>query len=183
MKHKRLVQYTVDPTDKWAGICAALMGIGFFLQAIHYFAIQNFSDCSVGEVILCLILPLLSSGAWMLFLRLLPVHHGKIYGVLGALICLVLMLQGFYSGSVVRAVVGVIWYLAAGAALILVTFGYLPYKILIPPVFVLPVALRILIVLQAYVATEEYLKGMREYAGIAMLLSLACLGGILKTEK
>lgn len=182
MKLKRIVSYTVDPMSRWAGLSAALMGLGFFSQAIYYFTVHNLTLCGTGEIIFCMVLPLLVSFLWMLLVRTMPLKQPMIFGILAALVCLSLMIQGFFGGSTLQIVLGTIWYILATAVIIFVSFGYLPYRILIFAVCLLPAALRGFLAYATYIRTGDYWKGLPEYSAVMMLLALACFAGMLKKD-
>lgn len=182
MKLKRIVNYTVDRTGKWAGLSAAFMGMAFFALAIYYFAVHNLTACTTGEIIFCMILPLMLSFLWMLLIRTVPLKQSVIFGVLAGLVCLALIIQGFFGGSVLHNVLGAVWYLLTGAVIVLVSFGFLPYPILIFVMCLIPAVLRFFLAYGTYIAAGNYWKGLPEYSGILMLLSLACFAGMLKKK-
>lgn len=182
MKLKRLVNYTVDPVGKWAGLSAAFMGLAFFSQAIYYLTVHNLTLCSTAEIIFCMILPLLVSFLWMILIRTMPLKQSVIFGVLAALVCVVLTIQGFFAGSTLQIILGTIWYILTAAVIVFVSFGFLPYRILIFAVCLLPAVLRGFVVYGTYIVSGNYWQGLPEYSGVLMLLSLACFAGMLKKE-
>lgn len=182
MKLKRTVNYTVDPAGKWAGLSAVLMGLGFFSQAIYYLTVHNLTGCSTGEIVCCFVLPLLVSLLWMLLIRTMPLRQPMIYGGLATVICLVLIMQAFFGGSTLQIVLSTLWYLLAAAVIVFVSFGFLPYRILIFAVCILPAVLRGILAYGTFIQSKNYLLGLPEYFGILALLSLACFAGMLKKE-
>ena len=183
MKLKRMVRYRTDISGKWADLSAALMGASFFLQACYYFAYRGLVSCSAGEILLGLILPLAGAAAWIVLLRLIPQCNVKVYAFCGAALCLILALQGFYTDNLIVAVLAFVWYLIMAVTVIFVCFGYLPYRILLSVVTLLPAVVRVLIVLGVYIFPGKYWHGLSDYAVILMLLSLTCLSGMLQSPK
>lgn len=183
MKLKRMVRYRADISSKWADLSAALMGAAFFLHACYYFAARELASCSAGEIVFGLILPLVGAAAWIALLRLIPQCNVKVYAFCAAALCLIFALQGFYTDNLVMAVLAFVWYLIMAVTAIFVCFGYLPYRILLSVVMLLPAALRVLIVLGVYIFPGKYWQGLSDYAVILMLLSLTCLSGMLQSPK
>ena len=183
MKLKRMVRYRADISGKWADLSAALMGAAFFLHACFYFGVRDLSACSVGELLFGLILPLLGAATWIVLLRLMPECNVTVFAFCGAAVCLIMALQGFYTDSLVIAVLALVWYLIMAVTMIFVCYGYLPYRVLLAFVVLLPAALRVLHVLGIYIFPGKYWQGLSDYAVILMLLSLTCLSGMLQTTK
>lgn len=182
MKLKPRVSLIVDSTGKWAALSAIMMGIAFFFRAIYYLVVHNLTACSGAEITLCFVLPLLVGLVWILLIRILPLKQPVIYGVLAAVILLLLIVQGFFGGSTLQKVVGSVWYLIAAFVVIIVSFGYYPYRTFVFAVCLLPAVLRGLLAFFGYIRPGNYWLGLPEYAGCMTLLALACFAGMLKRE-
>lgn len=183
MKLKKRINYTLDPSGKIGDLSSALMGAAFFLRALYYLVVHSFTECSSGEILLCMILPLVGAAAWLVLLRLVRLDLPRVVGVCAAVICVLLAIQGFFSGSFLRALIGCIWYLLAAVAFIAISFGYLPYRTLIT-VFMLPAAaLRAVILYASYIRLGQYTAGLGELAGLCTVISVCCLSTMLKPVK
>ena len=183
MKLKRLVRYQMDISGKWADLSAALMGAAFFMQALFFFLIRDISACSGGEITFRLILPLLAAAVWMQLLRVFQLRDPAVFGIVGAALCLLLAIQGFYGGNGFFAVIGLIWYLACAVAVVFVCFGYLPYRILLFVLFLSPAVLQGFVVLGKFIIPGNYWQGLPDYAVILVHISLACLSTMLRPVK
>ena len=176
MKLKRMIRYQVEIGSKMSELSAALMGAAFFLQALYFFLVKDLSSCSVGEVVLRLILPLVACAAWMILLRLTPVSNAIIYGVCAAAVL------GFY-GNAMLALIGLIWYLACGAVAVLICFGYMPYRILLFFMLLVSAVLRSILALGLYILPGNYWNGLPEFAAVFANLALLCLPYMLRPIK
>ena len=183
MKQGKVVTFKMEKTGKLADLSAALMGAAFFLQAVFYLVVRPFGQCSFGEMLLCMILPLVLTAAWLVLIRLFPVALPRVFGILGAAICLLLAIQGFFSGSLLRALIGLLWYLLSGAAFIAVSFGFLPYRTLIPAFMLPAAAVRALILYSSYIRPGNYLDGLVELSALLTVLALCCFSFMLKTNQ
>ena len=183
MKRKPAVNFTMDLSGKIADLSAALMGAAFFLQAVFYLVVRPFSECSFGETLLCMILPLITAAAWLVLLRLFPLNMPRIFGILAAVVCLLLAIQGFFSGSILRALIGLLWYLLAGAAMVAVSFGFLPYRTLIPAFLLPAAAVRAVILYSSYIRPGHYLNGLPVLTGLLTVIAICCLSAMLKIKK
>ena len=182
MKLKRMIRYQVEIGSKMSELSAALMGAAFFLQALYFFLVKDLSSCSVGEVVLRLILPLVACAAWMILLRLTPVSNAIIYGVCAAVLCVLLAVLGFY-GNAMLALIGLIWYLACGAVAVLICFGYMPYRILLFFMLLVSAVLRSILALGLYILPGNYWNGLPEFAAVFANLALLCLPYMLRPIK
>ena len=182
MKLKQVVTYGVDLTGKAAKLSAALMGAGFFAHALYYLLINPFTQCSFAQIIVCMALPMLVYGAWMILLRLIPLELTRVYGVLAAAACLLLAIQGFVVDGGFGAVLGLIWYLICGAGFILISFGYLPYRLLLAPAMLIPGVIRA-ISLISNIAVKAYGQAVYELSGVCVILALCLLSSMMYRRK
>jgi hypothetical protein len=182
MKLKQVVDYGMDLTGKAAKLSAALMGGGFFAHALFYLVIRPFPQCGMAEKILCMVLPLVIYGAWLIMLRVIPVELSRVYGVLAACACLLLAVQGFFVTGGFGAAMGLVWYIICAAAYIFISFGFLPYRLLLGPMMLVPAAIRTISLL-ANLTSKDYGDCVYEASGLLVLLAIGCLSSILYRRK
>ncbi len=113
----------------WLTASGCLMGLAFFLQAVHYFAIDNILQMGIGSVIFLLILPMLAEAAWFVPLRGLRLDWPVYYIAAGGVLCLLILVQTAMMGDVIGAIVWSLLLLGAIVVLGLALFGKLRFDI------------------------------------------------------
>lgn len=185
MVRKKAHNYRLDFDGTQHFAAAALMGVAFFLRAVYYFGFTRPETLGAWNLLIFLILPLLVEGSFMVLLKGIRYNAPGVYGILGAVYCLLLMLQSFQSGSVVRIIMSVIAYLICGAALVTVTGGMLSRGVAVTALFT-TLAVRFLFFdLGGYIFSFRIVGFIQEAAALCGILSLGCLslGLIEKTSK
>ena len=179
MKLKIYKHYMIDFRSKWLMPSALLMGLSFFLRIVYYFGLTNLSTCSFGEVIFFMILPLLICSGYVVAMSALKLNAPVIYGMLGAGLCLLMVFWSFPTGDVLRIILSILIYVAAGTVLLATTGGYLPGKLLSSVLFALPLVCRFLF----YRGGIGILDWFLEISVLSLLVSLFCLTRCLKERK
>ena len=175
MKRRISYNYSMDFNGRSHFATAALMGAAFFLRAVYYFGFTRPETVGAWNLIIFLILPLLLEAAFMVMIRGLRWNMPGIYGIMGAVYCLLLLLQSFSGGNVLRIILSVIAYLACAAALWGIGEGLLS-KSLTVAVLSVTLAIRFLIFdLSGYIISLRVVAFIREAAALCGLLSLVCL--------
>ena len=167
---------------RWGNYAAAAMGASFYLRMIHYFAMVNFYDVPAMELILCAVLPLIVSVAFILMLKLPKLSHPLAGGILAVVyavnyfFCERMSFAGVVSGVLLLAVAGlilaaVLGYIPERKWLLWAATGALAFRILFVDVFgyILPLAeLNIL----AYIPMASNLFGLAAITFLAPSLRL-----------
>jgi hypothetical protein len=179
MKLKQYVRYQMNFRGRWLMPAKVLMGLSFFLRIVYYFGLTTFADHSFGEVLFFMILPLLICGAFIVTMSSLKLNAPPAYGIIGGLMCLLLVIWSFFCGDTLRTVLAVLVYLASGAILVLTSMGYLPGKLLSSLLFAVPLACRILFYREGIALFDWCL----EISVLTMLASLFCLTRCFKPLK
>ena len=104
----KMHKYHMDPEGKYHVGTAALMGASFFLRAAYYFGFTRPESAGGWTLLVFLILPMLLEAAFMVMLRGVKLDLPGIYGIMGAAYCMLLILQSFQLGSVVRIILAII---------------------------------------------------------------------------
>lgn len=105
------------------------MGLSVFLRMLCYFGLTNLGDLGFGSVLFVVILPLLLSVGQIVVLRLLRWDAPGIHAILAAVLCLLLLIGTFFTGSVLRILLGVLWYGLSAAVILACAGGYLPGRL------------------------------------------------------
>ncbi len=113
----------------WLTASGCLMGLAFFLQAVHYFAIDNILQMGIGSVIFLLVLPMLAEVAWFVPLRGLRLDWPVYYIAAGEVLCLLILVQTAMMGDLIGAIVWSLLLLGAMAVLGLALFGKLRFDL------------------------------------------------------
>ena len=89
---------------------------------------KNPADCSGGELVFSMILPLLLCAAVLVMLRFFRINAPVVLGAFGAALCLLLMIGTFFTGGTLRILLAVIFYLLAAALLAGTAAGFVPTR-------------------------------------------------------
>lgn len=181
MKYK-VKRYHIDPDSRGAMACAALMGVSFFLRAVYYFGFTRTETVGVWELLSFLILPMVVEALFMVFLRGVRLDMPLMYGVLGAVCCVLLILQAFQYGNVVRTILAIIAYVVCGGIFAAVTMGLLSKEIGVTLFFVTG-GVRFLFDLKPYVFSFHPVAFLPEAAGLCVVFALGALASGLWVRK
>ena len=183
MRRKLTYKYQMDFKGKPHQAAAAFMGGAFFLRIAYYFGFTRPEEAGFLNLLMYLILPLLIEGAFMVMIRGLRVNLSEAYTIMGAAYCIILLLQSFQTGNLLRVILAVIAYLACAAALVGTGWGVLN-KSLTTGILLVTLAVRLLVFdLSGYVFALRVIPFIREAAALCGIASLACLSGGLKDKK
>ena len=119
----------MDFNGRWTHASAALMGVSFFARMVYYFGVRNIIDCGVLEIIISMILPLLLTGAFLVLISTVKHNVPALYALIGCCLCGLLLIEGLFTGNILRIILSILFYAAAGALLLITTAGYLPGKL------------------------------------------------------
>lgn len=180
----RLVNFKLNPNGKWATLSGVLLGIAFFVQAADHLLLHELREVSIWRLLVMMALPMLLEGAWCMSLRAFRIDRAEVYGILGAAFCLILLLQSFFWHGIFQIVLFIILLLAAGAAMVLITWGFFAHRALGALIFLLLSALRVLLVLLHRLgAAHDWLGLLTDLPSICMLLAMTVFfAGIRKEE-
>lgn len=172
MKLKQFVRYEMNFTGFAANVCAGSIGLSFFLRILYYFGLVNLKDIGAGETFFFLILPLLVSCVFIILFRVVKWNAPGFYAILGAAICLILLVLNFSSGDVLLIILSLVLYPVAAVALLGTAGGYFPNKLPVVAAFALILTFRLF--LNTFELTEitDYVP---ELADVAMIISLFAL--------
>lgn len=141
---KPYFRYQMDFDGKWIRWSTICMAASFFAGMVYYFGITNLAECGFGEILFLMILPALLSGGYVFLMKIRQLNAPGIYGILGAVLCLCTLIGCFYSGNAIRIILGIVWYLLCGGAILACVGGYLPGNTPVTAAFGIAIAVRLL---------------------------------------
>ena len=167
---KQYLRYRMDFESKWLRWSAACVGAAMFLRAFYYLGLQYLT--APGSLFWSLWLPLGLGLVYTVLLRGIRLNAPGVYAILGALICIYLLIGVFGTGNVLRIILAVVAYGISGAALILCTGGYLPGRLPAAVCFAVVLAVRIFFFDLGRVSGTAWLTELADLGFIAALLCL-----------
>ncbi len=142
---KRYHRYQMNFDHRACWMCGICMGLPVFLLAVYYLFLQEINGIPVWTQLLNLWLPIALCLGYVAMLRILRWNAPGMFAIFGAVVCLLLMIQLFSTGNVLRIILGIIGYLIGGGLLILCAGGYLPGRMIVSLVFLLILLLRLVL--------------------------------------
>ncbi len=142
---KRYHRYQMDFDGKAIWFCGICMGLPVFLLAVYYLLLQEINQVPVWTQAIHIWIPIALSLGFLVLLRLLRWNSAGAFAIVGAAICLLLMVQLLPTGNVLRIVLGVLGYLIGGGLLVLCAAGFLPGRLIVSLVFLAILLVRLLL--------------------------------------
>lgn len=173
MKRRKPFRYRMDIEGPWLCAATALMGGAFFLRTVYYFGVQGLSD-SLGTLLLMMAFPMILEAAFVIVLRGVRLNAPGLCGILMALYCVLLLVQSFFYGDVLRTILGVVGYLACGTAMLALLLGWFRSRGLVFTVFAVTAAVRFLLFdLGEYILNFRIGSFLPEAAALCALIAMA----------
>lgn len=161
----------VDVDSRNVVYAATLMGASFFMRSVFYFGLSRLEELGAGELLLSMILPMLLELGFLILLRGVRLNVPNVYSSMGAVYCLLLLLQSFGHGSILRTILEIVIYLACAALLVLVGMKLMKNE-LAAIAFFAAALVRILFDLGPYIFKFRLIALLPEAAAISGLLAL-----------
>jgi hypothetical protein len=143
VKLKQYARYQIDFLGKWVTAAGGLMGLSIFLRIVHFFGIHLITDFDASFIVMRLAIPVVLSAFFIFLLNGIHWNAPGIYGIMGAIFCLLLLIWNFSTGNILRIIVSTIWFLAAAVVILATTGGYVPGTLLAFLFFAIPLGFRI----------------------------------------
>lgn len=177
---KRIARYELNFDSNWMTVSGLLMGLCFFAQAVYFLGIRKLQGLDFPMLLLHLIIPMALEFLWLVTLRGTKVAHAGVYGLLGTWMLMLFMMQAFVYGDVWDIVSTVLYVLFGGAALIFITVGIFPYKLIGMAVMVMILCVRFFVFdWPAYIESNNWEGLVLEAPVLCMMLAVTCFfGGI-----
>lgn len=181
---KRQVRYQLNFESKWLTLSGVMMGVAFFLQALYFFALRQLHDISLWNKLLWLILPMSMEALWCIPLRSELWKRAEVHGIFAAMSCLVLLGQAILTGGVFPIILGAAFYAIGGAAVVLITFGFIPHRALGMLVFGAIAAMWVLVfALPAYLDAPTYVTLISQIPSGCLILALTFFFGGIRIKE
>ncbi|MBQ8621187.1 MAG: hypothetical protein IJ422_02610 [Oscillospiraceae bacterium] len=119
------MRWRMKMDGKWLSASAAFGGVAFFLRALYFFGFMNLADVGIARILFQLALPMIVLVGYFVLLRGLRFSNPEIYSFIAAGYCLLTMIGCFFSGSILRIILGCIWYLICGGLFVITGLGFL----------------------------------------------------------
>ncbi len=169
---KQYHQYHMHFGSDWLNFSALFMGISLFLSALYYLGFTNFKDVPTWELIICFWVPMVLGFTYLVLLRVKQWNAPGVYAILGAVMCIVLLLQSFTVGGAGQGIVCLPIYLLSAVVLLVVMGGFFPARL--PAMLMFGIAIGVRVVLFDLVGLI-LAQWVTEGATLASLASLLCL--------
>ena len=177
MQLKQYTRYHVNFDSKWTATCGALMGLSFFLRIIYYFGLMSLRDVGIVELLTSAITGIILCGGAVVCLNCLRLNAPGLYGLMGAAQCFLLIVLSFTTGSPLRIILAIIWYILTALVFLATAGGYLPGRLLAGLMFAIPAFVRLVFF---DIGQIGLIKWFQELAVLSVLVGLACFAMGLK---
>ncbi len=176
-KQKRV---DIDFAGKWCKPSAMMMAASLFARAVYYFGTTNFLDINFIEVLICAFGGLALSGWYLFSLYVKRQNAPGLYGLLGASLCVILIVWSFFSGSFLRVILAASWYAIALGVILLTSTGKMQNKSLCAAVFIIPIVVRLV----AFdIGRLNVFAWILELSYLLALAAIACIPSFLKITR
>ncbi|MBE6934319.1 MAG: hypothetical protein E7462_04625 [Ruminococcaceae bacterium] len=169
---KRYTRYIIDFDSKYTAACGGLFGAAFFLKIVYYFALVSFRDVGIVQILCSAFLGISLCAGMVVLLNCVRYNAPGIYGIAGMTFCLILMLLNLMSGSLVRSVLSIVWYIPTAVVFLMTVGGHLPGRKLAVWMFLLASVVRFLFF---DLGRLGLIGWVNELAVLLMLISFACM--------
>ena len=177
MRFKQYNRFQVDFSSKWTTSFGILMGLSFFLRIVYYFALRSFRDVSIIELLTSAIIGIFLCGATVANVNILRRDAAGLYGIIGAIFCLLVLIVTCTLGNLGRIILAFIWYSLTAIVLLSTVRGYLPGKLLAGLMFAIPVFVRLVFFDLGHIGI---IRWVQELAVLSSLSAMGCFAMGLK---
>jgi len=177
---KRIARYKLDFDSNWMTVSGVLMGVCFFAQSVYFLGIIKLQGLDFPMLMLHLIAPMALEFSWLVLLRGTKLNAAGVYGILGTFMLIWLLVLACIYGTTWDIVSTSLYLLFGGAALIFITGGFFPYKLIGMAVMAIILAVRFFVFdWNYYIEPFDFAGLVLEAPALCMLLAVFCfLGGI-----
>ncbi len=179
----RVKQYRMDMEDRSIAAASMLLGLALFLRMFYYFGLVGIDEIGAWQMISGLILPALVEIGLIVLLKGVRRNAPGLYGLIGAAYCLLLILQTFQYGSVVRTILAIIAYLICGGLIFVCSAGWLMKEIGVAFLTVTVLVRFFVFELSPYLLSFRLVELVIELAGLFALTAFICLVYALKEPR
>ena len=176
---KRSIRYRMNFSGKWMTWSTVLMALSFFASMVYGFGISNLATAGFGRAVFMMLIPSLISALYVFFLRVQKLNAPGVYGILGAAICACLLFSAFFSGSIIRIILSILWYPICGGVLLFFMGGNSISGSAVTVIFGITMGVRFLFFPVSVFQTGEWIREVAVLSSLASLLLLPrCLTAV-----
>ena len=179
MQLKKYTRYQVDFSSKWTAAFGVLMGLSFFLRIVFYFGLTSLRDVGIIELLTSALVGIFLCGGTVVCLNVLHRNAPGLYGIVGAVQCLLVFVVTCTTGNLGRIILALIWYTLTAVILLITVSGYLPGKLLAALMLIVSVVVRLFFFDLGHLGIISWVK---ELAVLSSLSSIACFAMGLKPK-
>lgn len=182
---KRIAQYKLNFDSNWMTVSGVLMGVCFFAQSVYFLGIIKLQGLDLAMLALHLIAPMALEFSWLVLLRGTKLNAAGVYGILGTFMLILFLLQACVYGNTWDIVSTSLYLLFGGAALIFITGGFFPYKLIGMAALAIIMSVRFFVFDWSYYIEPGNWAGLvLEAPVLCMMLAVFCFfGGITGVRK
>lgn len=177
MRLKQYTRYQVDFSSKWTASFGVLMGLSFFLRIVYYFGLMSLRDVGIIELLTSALFGIFLCGTTVVCLNVLHRNAPGLYGIVGAVQCLLVFIVTCTTGNVGRIILAFVWYVLTAVILLITVGGYLPGKLLAGLMFAFSVVVRLLFFDLGHLGIISWVQ---ELAVLSSLTAMGCFAMGLK---
>ncbi len=176
MQLKQVVRYRLKMDSGAVTASAFFAGLSIFCIALFYIGLGDISAMGSGQLILHVVVPMLWLVGYVVLLKGVGLNMPFVYGCMGAVWCLLMVIWG---GGMFGTVLGAVVYILCAGVLMATTMGLFPGQYIAAALFGAVCLIQIFWRdLAAYIIPlkfKEYLPLLAQISGVAALSAL-CLG-------
>lgn len=180
MRLKRYGRYQMALEGNWMKASMACIGLSVVMLGVYYLMWLSPSAWKPVNLIFGLLLPVAASLTYVILGRIVRLNAPGVYAILGAVFCILLIVGSFFSGSILRIILAVIWYLLTAVVLLASAGGYLPGKLPASLMFGAALLVRLLAFDLPRLRRTNWIE---EGAMLLILVGLACLPKAFKSVR
>ena len=170
----------IDFSSKYAGVSPAFAGLGFFLLCVYYFGYTNLVDCSIWEILFQMLMPMAILAAFTVLWQMKRYNAFPLYGMMGCVFSLLMLIRTFSYSSIILMIVEILLYLLAAYVCFATATGKNRNYKYMTGALLIPVALRLVYSLFAYVFTLSLFALIAEVAALCGLAAFAFVAKCVK---
>ena len=158
--------------SKWVANASLCMGISLFASALYYLGFTNFKDVPGLELAFCFWLPMILGFTYLVLIRVKQWNAPGAYAILGAVMCLMLVLQTVVTGNTAEIIIALPLYILSALVLVVVMGGFFPAKLPAMLMFGVTIGVRVMFFDLVGLTLAQWITEAAKLACLASLLFL-----------
>lgn len=176
MNLKVIAHQRISFQNKWLSSSAVFAGVAFFFLIVNYLGVKNLLDVGFGEILFLFLLPMTALGSFIIMIRVTHYQVTPVYGILGSLYCLSMLIRAFSHSNIVFTIISAVFYFALCVVCIAVTFGYTETSAAFVVMLFIAVGARILFVDLMLILRGALLALIPEISALCAMTAFALFG-------